>query len=243
MRIAVLSLLRLNSSRVKEKHIQLIGGIPLAERALQITKSVGRHDVFPIAAICPIDKPLIEIAKRVGVPILERSIESRNTENAARIWDQKFVDQMKKFDWVVEVNPCLPFLKSETIELGVVRIQGGESVSFMTAYRDRGFVWDENGKRVIGPHTMADTKTNPYYYSICHCLHVYPIEDLGDEARMVTRGILPVKREPQFLDIDTPDDLRLCQALRIFVPDHEVVIGVGSTEGGSVDSFFSSCSL
>ena len=72
------------------------------------------------------------------------------------------------------VNPCLPFLRPETVVRGMeaARTIAGYATS---VFAHRGLVWDEARRLVIGDDSLLiNTKTNPLFYVPAHVLECNP---------------------------------------------------------------------
>lgn len=214
LKIALLSMMRLNSTRIERKLLEKVGSTPLATKALEILKTVRGRDFEILAAINPQDQELISIAERCRVRVIFRSNSSREAQNLEDSLDIPLRESLKdSFTWVLAVNPSMPFLKADTIEKAILRIQGGETSCFQSAYKERGLVWDQAGRRLVGPGL------NPIYYAMCPALWAYPVVDLGDKDRMLIKTLLPVHRGPEFLDVGHTEDLQIAQVWSKFLKD------------------------
>ena len=105
----------------------------------------------------------------------------------------------------------MPFLRPEPIEKAILRIQGGETSGFQTAYKERGLLWSQTGKRI------GDSNTNTIYYSACPAIWAYPVMELGDQDKMTVQSLLPVQRSPEFLDVGYESDLKIVQLWSSFL--------------------------
>lgn len=216
MRIIVTSFMRLNSERTPSKLLATVGERSLAE--IMLGKLLELKQRFPddldvAAAVCPTDGALVEIAQRLGCPVLERSTRSRDGECHESIYGELRERLQRDYRRLVWVNPCQPFLRTETIEEFVrEEILNADRWEHcrIALLRHRGWVWSGNFQIMQGDHT-SNTKTNPQFCTMTHALFSYPVAALGTAAQMDYRHFQTFEPGPEFIDIDTPEDLHFAR--------------------------------
>ena len=108
--IAVWSCARLTSERCPKKMIRNFCGTSLTDiflKKMQKLQKLG-VDVF----FGGYDKIFQIKCKKYGIPFVQRTKKSSNSETASEIYDF-LIDQ--DFDYLLQVNACMPLLKVETI--------------------------------------------------------------------------------------------------------------------------------
>lgn len=209
-RILLLTCMRENSERLPEKMLRRIGGAPLATIALKkIRAAAQRFAMSASVALCPTDARLVALAHDAGIPIFERTVSSRNGETYEQVyknWDKAFAD----FDWVIVVNPCMPFLRIETIGQAIDATRSARR-PVASIFRSRGCVWDYHHRLVIGKG-LPNTKKNPEFSVLAHAFFCYPSATLGHPAMTQYRSFSALERGMEFLDIDTMKDLTAARA-------------------------------
>ncbi len=211
MKIILANFMRLNSKRLPKKLLRVVGDYSLAETSLRLLKSYQLVDpsVDVCAFVHSMDQPLVELAQKLEVECVMRTLESRNGNCCDSIYSEW---RKRDLDWLVVINPCLPFLTVNTIKRAVNRIKKGAKL-FATVFEQRGFVWDSEGKKLFKQDSISDSQNNPIFYTTCAAIHAYPREVLGtDEMVSDNIELLPVKPSLEFIDIDTQEDLELAQA-------------------------------
>ena len=131
----------------------------------------------------------MEVAARVGVPVLPRPLSSARSDEFSAIYDPAWVEPLREScDWVLLVNASLPFVPLTThrrfVELARVRTR-----PFISAFRHRGYVWDGAGSPLLPMTAPLSTRTSPQFLVPSHTFYGFPGEVFGTpEAR---RGLLP----------------------------------------------------
>ena len=218
MRVLATSFMRLNSERVPQKLLAKVGKSSLAEA--MVVKLLELRERFAGAvevavAVCPTDRPLVELAERLGCPVLPRSERSRDGETLEAIYgDLREQLQALHNQRLVVINPCQPFLRVETMAAYLV----GELADSpplehprTAVLRHRGWVWNED-LRLIHGDAMPNTKRSPAFHTLSHAFFSYPIGVLGKSAQMDFRHFFTLEPGPELIDIDTPADLEFARS-------------------------------
>lgn len=216
MRVLVTSFMRLNSERVPAKLLETLGESSLAEimlrKLLKLKQQFGETIDVALAA-CPRDAALVDLAQRLSCPLLERSVVSRDGETYQEIYGELRDRLRHEYQRLVCVNPCQPFLRGPTIAAFVgqeLDTQQQLSGSRAAVFRARGWVFDQNFQLINGDNT-PNTKYNSPYYTLSASMFSYPTAALGTPAQMDFRHFVQYLPGPEFLDIDTPDDLEFAR--------------------------------
>lgn len=213
-KVCILQPARLNSTRVPLKLLQKIGGVRLIDRGLDLIKQVSEHSGIPaLLACCPREQELVDAAKPYPVEILPMEPASTEAETWNDIFSQ-FVPMLKdRFEWVCSVNfLCSPFLKLESAMACVVPSLTAVT-PYITTIEQRGKVWDESRRCIVGDGLSADTKLNPVFHTLANLADACPTWMLADEETYYRETKpLPIDVSPmQRIDVDSPSDLEFAR--------------------------------
>jgi len=221
-KIVIVSLLRLASTRVPKKLLELIGDWPLCYWSLsRIDKAAKKAGIEHKAIIWPGDEPLIKIVNDLGIDVIERSYESAMGETVETIYEEKWIAPLReKYNWVAIVNACRPFLEVDSIVNFLNKVKSSDK-NLLGVFKRRGWVWNEKYERVIGKgETTLNTKTNAIHFVPAHCYYAYPIEYLGKPIMINDPELIEIEENIfNSIDIDTPQDLQLARAMYSLMKD------------------------
>tara|TARA_B100000029_G_scaffold476947_1_gene521523 strand:- start:16580 stop:17266 length:687 start_codon:yes stop_codon:yes gene_type:complete len=108
--IAVWSCARLTSKRCPKKMTKNFCGTTLTDIFLKKMKILQDNGVNVFFG--GYDKIFKTKCKKYGIPFVQRSKKSSNSEKAVEIYD--FI-KTQKYDYLLQINACMPLLKIETI--------------------------------------------------------------------------------------------------------------------------------
>ena len=131
---------RVDSKRVPNKMLRSFGGTTLIDIALEkIKKTSIPLDQFRLASY---DQALLDKAEEHGLRYHRRSFQSSQEE---RKLDSlyEWYDQYEA-DFVVLINPCLPFLSIETIDSFVDSYLNSEESGLFAVVKRRNYFWDSD---------------------------------------------------------------------------------------------------
>lgn len=223
--ILLLGLAREGSTRVENKMTRKIWfGHSLFSIYLKKFESLMKMEGTPfseiVMAICPEDKELWKMASKSNVPVIQR--DKNSVTGLKKISELlSFLKKYeKKYNYVMIVNGCLPFLKVETI------IKAGEffnnhpfSESMISAVKRHNWYWNDRGQIINekDPKEMATQLTPPIYETI-HTFHTAPIKRILKEnvywkMRPNDPSLFEIDDPIECLDIDTEIDFKICETL------------------------------
>ena len=85
---------------------------------------------------------------------------------------------------------------------------------FISAYRQRGYVWDGKGQPLIPIHEPLDTRTSPAYMIPAHSFYGFPSALFGTPESYLDLQPIEIPDDVfHRVDIDTEDDLAIARAL------------------------------
>ena len=200
---------RLNSQRVPQKMIKPFGGSNLFQIAINkiLASSIIPKQNFYVSIY---EEELKEIANKSKVNIYERSCESANNDDSL----QKIYEWHDKlpFKYVIKVNGCSPFLKTETIDAFINQFINQEEESLFGVVEMKDYFWNKEG-RLVTPwpkgQTIMNTKAVEPTYKAAHVLYASRLDLIKDDMFMGNfqkeGGIkLYPMDEMECLDIDFP---------------------------------------
>lgn len=246
--IAIVQFAHLNSERVPNKMLQVIGGATLIERACEYMLKLSslRENVTPYLIMPDSDAELVKAVKQyIDCPLAD-GIKLRlmtADQSNARIWSEMikpYIDEFRQYDWSWDANiACHPFLSIKT-GLQIIDDLQCESPQIPKVYciAERNPLWDHKGFQFYNTGKLADTKQNDIYFKPSHIAHCYPPECLEYNEEQMANSLYPIVINPareEQIDIDTPDDLALAQRI---APHHYQMPQLGAIAMGSGPSFY-----
>lgn len=108
--IAIWSCARLTSERCPKKMIKNFCGTSLTDIFLKKMEKLQKNGINVFFG--GYDQIFKKKCEKYGIPFVQRTKKSSNSEKASEIY--KFLND-QKFDFLLQVNACMPLLKVETI--------------------------------------------------------------------------------------------------------------------------------
>lgn len=190
---------RLNSQRVPKKMIRSFGDSCLFEIALKTllnSNFIPKENIY----LSLYDQELKDIANKYDVNIFERSYESANNDNSL----QKIYEWHDKlpYKYVILINPCQPFLKTETIDTFTKKfLEIGEEGMF-GVIRKKNYFWNKEGVMVTPwpkDQTILNTKAVEVTYEAAHSLYASRLDCIKNDVFM---GTFQKKDDPVLFEME-----------------------------------------
>lgn len=216
MKVAGMLIVRKNSVRVPNKLLRPFGGTTLFDIALE---KYYRHPAFSRLYLCAHEPEFFEKAARYPeLTLIHRSHRSAHGETAAEIYD--FLDQIEE-EWLVNINPCCPFVKPETLTAAIEHFAANGCRSLVPVLTIRDWACDDQGRYLNAAPESINSKDLRPLYRMTHPFLVY------NKTRMIethavwslTTGdpcLFPVG-DFEGIDIDMPNDFMLAEALHLYM--------------------------
>lgn len=215
--IAVVIQARLGSQRVPQKMIKPFAGTTLTDISLEKIKklkSISKDNFFLSAH----EQELIDIGEKHGLNIFHRSEGSANSEGTPMTEMYEWWDKLP-YKYCVLINPCVPFLKTETVDSFIQAYANSESDGMFGVIKKKNYFWRQDGS-IITPLTedVMNTKTVPFTYEAAHCLYAGRMDKIGDGIWMGDFNkpgdieLFPMEEE-ECLDIDYQWQFDMCEKL------------------------------
>jgi CMP-N-acetylneuraminic acid synthetase len=215
--IAVVIQARLGSQRIPQKMIKDFSGTTLTDISLEKIKKLKSisNDNFFLSAY---EQELVDIGKKHDLNIFHRSEASANSEGTPMTEMYEWWDKLP-YEYCVLINPCVPFLKEETIDNFIQAYANSDSDGMFGVIKKKNYFWRQNGS-IITPLTedVMNTKTVPFTYEAAHCLYAGRMDKInegiwmGDFNKPGDIELFPMKEE-ECLDIDYPWQFKMCEKL------------------------------
>lgn len=211
--LAILQAIHLNSQRVPRKMLARVGEKTLLEIGLEKLRQVHLERRVPILfAVSYEDQELCNLVDAQGFERIEIGQVAASADGYQAVFTDWTQGLANRFDWVIDANfICRPFLRLETILDFVDRAMIAKE-AFVACVAERGLIWSQTGKMLLGIGQVADTKNNPVYYRLAHLGYAHPAnlwneQMLAAAARPESFSLLPA----ECIDIDTANDLEFAR--------------------------------
>lgn len=209
MEIVAFTPSRLNSQRVPQKNIKLLGGIPLVNYALQtMTKTGLFEDIFIFASEPSVCDYIKENAK---YSYLKRPASLDTQETKVQDLISEFL-KLCDADIIAMFHITSPFLRTVTIQDCLQKVISGSYDSALTAFRIDRRCWFK-GKRL----NFSEADTLEHYDEaviVEHSLYIFRrklFETTGQ--RISSNPYIRIIDPFEGHDIDTPEDFRIAELL------------------------------
>lgn len=209
MRVVAFTPSRLNSQRVPQKNIKVLGGIPLVNYALHTMNKVKLVDEIVIFA----SEPSIcnYIKKGIRYKYLRRP-QSLDTQEA------KVQDLIREFlklddaDVILMFHITSPFLKAETIDECVEKVKSGEYESAFTAFKINKRCWFKDVPLNYSINDTSEQIIEPVIVE--HSIYVFKRKIFETtERRISDNPYIKCIDHIEGHDIDTPEDFRIAELI------------------------------
>ena len=158
-----------------------------------------------------------ELKERVvdGVEILHREYDAVAPGNASHDIMYKHLENVKS-DYIVNLNPCQPFLDIEKIQSVINWFKIINSDSAITVKKTRNFYWDRMLKPLnFLPSDRLSTTSGPFVYEATHSLVFYKKDYMLTEWQLFSNTHKDPETyvvdwsEEELLDVDTEFDFEM----------------------------------
>jgi CMP-N-acetylneuraminic acid synthetase len=215
--VAIVIQARLGSQRVPQKMIKPFAGTTLIDIFLDKIKQCKS---FPLSNfyLSAYEKEIKEIAQRHSVNVFHRSEKSAKSEGTPMTEMYEWHDKLPH-KYVILINACVPFMKSETIDAFVNEYVATDENGMFAVINKKNYFWDSNGV-ILTPLTedVMNTKTMSPTSEAAHCLYASRLDTIqdgiwmGDFNKPGQIKLFPIAEE-ETLDIDYPWQFNMCEAL------------------------------
>lgn len=209
MRIAAVMPIKLNNERCPGKNLRLLGGKPLL-----------RYELDALATIREIDGVHVYCSDRAVIPFLPDG--ARFVQRPAFLdlptanFTQIFECFMRAVDAEIYVyaHATAPFVTAETMRSCVEAVSSGKYDSAFCARKLQNYLWQDGESLNFDASNLPRTQDLKPIYQETSGVYVFTREVFEKYRRRI--GVNPFVREvslKEAVDIDTPEDFRLAEAL------------------------------
>ena len=195
---------RVNSERIPKKVIKDFAGTTLVDIALsKLVDStlIPNNQIY----FSVYDEELIDIGKKYPINIFNRSYESANIDGGMNImfeWYNKL-----PYKYVISLNPCLPFLKVDTINNFLKKYMEIKEDGLFGVIEKKNYFWNKDGEMLNQwpkGEDLINTKAVDITYEAAHCLYGSKMSSIGNGVWV---GSYRKKNDPVLFPIDESESL------------------------------------
>lgn len=209
MKIVAFTPSRLNSQRVPQKNIKMLGRMPLVNYALQTMNRVRSIDEIVVFAsessICNYIRPDLKYR------LIERPAFLDTQEAKVQDLIREFL-KADDADIILMFHLTSPFLRPETVDECIEKVRDGEYDSAFTAFSIDRRCWFK-GRPL---NFSVDDKTEQYQEAVIveHSLYIFKREIFETTGQRISSNpYIKVIGPFEGHDIDTPEDFRIAELI------------------------------
>jgi len=184
--VAIIVQARLNSQRVPQKMIRPFYGTTLYDLVLEkIKEALPSKQEHIWASVY--EPELVDIAKRQGVNIYNRSRVSANNDNSLQTiyeWHNKLP---KNYKYVIKISGCNPLLEPSTIRDFYNQFVAQEEENLFAVIEKKQYYWNKEGSLVTPwpeGQTIMNTKAVEPTYEAAHVLYASRLDLIKEDKFM-----------------------------------------------------------
>ena len=204
---------RKDSTRCPNKHLRPLGNTTLIDIALDKLSKLELNEKYLAVYDQELKDKVID-----GVKILHREYDSVAPGNAPHNIMYKHLENVKS-DYIVNLNPCQPFLKVEELQQVITLFKYSKFESMITVNKERNFFWDKDRNPInFKPNDRLSTTTGPWVYSATHSLVFYKKQYMLENWELfpnTKHNPYPFAvnwSEKELLDVDTETDFKMVES-------------------------------
>ena len=204
---------RKQSTRCPNKHLRPLGNTTLIDIALDKLSKLDLDEKYLAVYDQELKDKVID-----GVKILHREYESVAPGNAPHNVMYKHLENVES-DYIVNLNPCQPFLKVDKLQQIITLFKYSNFDSMITAKQERNFYWDDDKNPInFKPNDRLSTTTGPWINVATHSLVIYKKQymlenwELFPNTKHNPYPFIVDWSEKELLDVDTEIDFKLVES-------------------------------
>jgi CMP-N-acetylneuraminic acid synthetase len=204
---------RKQSTRCPNKHLRPLGNTTLIDIALEKLSKLNLDEKYLAVYDQELKDKVID-----GVKILHREYESVAPGNAPHNIMYKHLENVKS-DYIVNLNPCQPFLKVDKLQQIITLFKYSNFDSMITAKQERNFYWDDDKNPInFKPNDRLSTTTGPWINVATHSLVIYKKQymlenwELFPNTKHNPYPFVIDWSEKELLDVDTETDFKIVES-------------------------------
>ena len=201
---------RKDSTRCPNKHLRPLGDTTLIDIALEKLSKLDLNEKYLAVYDQELKDKVID-----GVKILHRDYDSVAPGNAHHSIMYRHLENVES-DYIVNLNPCQPFLKVDKLQQTITLFKYSTLDSMITVKQERNFFWDKDENPInFKPNDRLSTTTGPWVYSATHSLVIYKKQYMLDNWELFPNTkhnpypFVVDWSEKELLDVDTETDFEI----------------------------------
>lgn len=209
--IAVFSYGRTQSQRCPNKMLRDFGGTSVADILLSKFSEIGSNTFF-----AGHDPKFKKKCEEYGVAFVQRTLESV-TVDEPQTTCLSFLNDVD-YDYVLLVNGCLPFLKTETILKFLDDVAANGLKPSSAVFKRHNYFFNLEKKSLNFPSDLKNlnTKTVEPIYEFANALYFYNREyflETGGYWDWNTLNLIELENTIELIDIDTEEDFYIAESI------------------------------
>ena len=204
---------RKQSTRCPNKHLRPLGNTTLIDIALDKLSKLELNEKYLAVYDQELKDKVID-----GVKILHREYDSVAPGNAHHSIMYRHLENVES-DYIVNLNPCQPFLKIEELQHIITLFKYSNFESMITVNEERNFFWDKDRNPInFKPNDRLSTTAGPWVYSATHSLVFYKKQymlenwELFPNTKNNPCPFVVDWSEKELLDVDTETDFKIVES-------------------------------
>ncbi|MCP4264267.1 MAG: hypothetical protein GY777_01595 [Candidatus Brocadiaceae bacterium] len=213
--ISIFLNVRTSSTRCHNKMLRPFAGSTLIDTCLKKLYRLAHIDIYYGAH----EEELLDKAGHYSfLKPYKRSYESAYSHNDASIIFEILNHITTK--WVLWINPCVPFLKMDTVLLAIDTFLSLETNSLTSVKKMQGWFYNTDGEPLTNIKNNIATQDSDYLLEVAHAFHIYEREFMirQNEPWTNKKGdpylfIMPFEES---YDIDTEEQFHIYESMYKF---------------------------
>jgi len=213
--ISVFLNVRAASTRCDNKMLRPFAGSTLVDICLEKLEGLAPIDIYYGAYE---DELMERAAKYDFLKVFRRSHESAHSHNdASKIFE---ILNHIKTRWVLWINPCVPFLKMDTVQRAIDTFLSIDNNSLTSVKKMQGWFYNTDGEPLTNIKNRIATQDSDFLYEVAHAFHIYEREFMLKHQEPWTNQkgdpyLFPIPFEESY-DIDTEEQFHIYESLYKF---------------------------
>jgi N-acylneuraminate cytidylyltransferase len=230
---------RAGSRGVPDKNVQLVGGVPLIARAVA---SAAASELIDLVAVSTDGEAIAAAAQAAGAEVIARpaqlASDTATSESALLHALDELAARGIRADVLVFIQATSPFIAPEDLDFAITRILTDESDVVLAAAESHAFLWrmTDAGAEAINHDASFRPRRQDREPQYVETGAFYVMRVDGFRAagfRFFGRIGIAVTDERHSIEIDTPDQLALADALAHSDAAASVTPALSTTKGQS----------
>lgn len=195
---------RLKSERLPNKLILPLGNFNLWDMACKKLNQLSSQ--FNKYVLC-YDEELINIANKYSnLKVIVRDKTTTEVDGPLTYIFKELKDLPD--DYLMFLNPCLSFLKEETILESLIQFQNSPKEYATSVKEYKNWLWNSDVENLTPiDYESLSTKTIPVHYEAAHCFHIFNRKMFFENGKMLNNDLELIKiPNEEVIDVDTHND-------------------------------------